>query len=230
MKLPQVIAHRGASLLELENTLAAFRLAADLGSKMFECDVQLTQDEVPIIFHDESLARMTKTPGLVQDCSFSFIQSLAFPIPSLNTLLDWLESTPMLMNLELKCPPKPVIHLLKKRPQQLQNRILLSSFHLLHLEEARFALPDMAMGLLIHEQNLETLGFSGISKLFQTLRAFSLHVDVKLLSPQNIQAFLAITPRLLTFTVNDAKQAEALYKQGVMSIFSDDPQLSHKTQ
>ena len=48
---PLVIAHRGASAYAPENTLAAFKLAFDLGADGIELDVELTKDGVPVVFH-----------------------------------------------------------------------------------------------------------------------------------------------------------------------------------
>ena len=56
---PRWIAHRGAGKLAPENTLAAFRLGAAHGYRMFECDVKLAADGVPFRMHDASLARST---------------------------------------------------------------------------------------------------------------------------------------------------------------------------
>ncbi|WBW70663.1 phosphatidylglycerol phospholipase C Pgc1 [Schizosaccharomyces osmophilus] len=53
-----VIAHRGYSAKQPENTLAAFREAANAGIKHIETDVRLTKDEVVCISHDRSLKRM----------------------------------------------------------------------------------------------------------------------------------------------------------------------------
>jgi len=47
-----VWAHRGASALAPENTIAAFLLAAELGADGVELDVQLTRDGVPVVLHD----------------------------------------------------------------------------------------------------------------------------------------------------------------------------------
>ena len=49
---PIIIAHRGASNLAPENTLAAFRLAKALGADGIEFDVQLTKDDQLIVAHD----------------------------------------------------------------------------------------------------------------------------------------------------------------------------------
>ncbi len=56
---PRWVAHRGAGKLAPENTLAAFRLGASHGYRMFECDVKLSADGVPFLLHDATLGRTT---------------------------------------------------------------------------------------------------------------------------------------------------------------------------
>ncbi|TMB12920.1 MAG: glycerophosphodiester phosphodiesterase, partial [Deltaproteobacteria bacterium] len=56
---PLVIAHRGASGTSPENTLAAFRRAAELGADMIELDVQVTRDGAVVVIHDYTLERTT---------------------------------------------------------------------------------------------------------------------------------------------------------------------------
>ena len=56
---PRWIAHRGAGKLAPENTLAAFRLGASHGYRMFECDVKLSADGVPFLLHDATVDRTT---------------------------------------------------------------------------------------------------------------------------------------------------------------------------
>lgn len=60
---PRWVAHRGAGKLAPENTLAAFRLGAQHGYRMFECDVKLSADGVPFLLHDATLARTTNAPN-----------------------------------------------------------------------------------------------------------------------------------------------------------------------
>jgi glycerophosphoryl diester phosphodiesterase len=71
-----VIAHRGASGLAPENTLAAFRLAARLGADGVELDVHLSADGVPIVIHDKRLNRTTNSRGAVSRCTVQGLQSL----------------------------------------------------------------------------------------------------------------------------------------------------------
>lgn len=73
MTQPHVIAHRGASKVETENTLVAFRRAAQMGADAVELDVRRTADGMMAIHHDAHLAdgrlicelRATELPGHV---------------------------------------------------------------------------------------------------------------------------------------------------------------------
>ncbi len=57
------IAHRGASRYAPENTISAFDLALEQGTRFIELDVQLSSDGVPVIHHDDSLARTVRVDG-----------------------------------------------------------------------------------------------------------------------------------------------------------------------
>lgn len=65
-RLPEIIAHRGASHEAPENTLSAFRLAWQQRADACECDVQLTQDGHVVIMHDADTIRTTGVKGLVR--------------------------------------------------------------------------------------------------------------------------------------------------------------------
>lgn len=56
---PALIAHRGASMLAPENTLASIELAAEYQAFGFETDVRISLDGVPFLMHDDTLARTT---------------------------------------------------------------------------------------------------------------------------------------------------------------------------
>jgi glycerophosphoryl diester phosphodiesterase len=56
---PALIAHRGASMLAPENTLAAGELAAEFDAFGFETDVRISKDGVPFLMHDQTLQRTT---------------------------------------------------------------------------------------------------------------------------------------------------------------------------
>lgn len=56
---PKIIAHRGASFLAPENTLAAMERAVQLGAYGLETDLHISQDGIPFLMHDDTLARTT---------------------------------------------------------------------------------------------------------------------------------------------------------------------------
>lgn len=63
----RVIAQRGASAYAPENTLPAFEFARDLGVLEVELSVQLSKDDVVVLFHDATLDEKTQRSGAVRD-------------------------------------------------------------------------------------------------------------------------------------------------------------------
>ena len=71
-----IIAHKGASGIAPENTIAAIQLALDMGVDMIEIDVRNTHDEEIVVIHDASLDRTTNGTGLVHDYTLEEIREL----------------------------------------------------------------------------------------------------------------------------------------------------------
>ena len=63
----QIVAHRGASAYAPENTLPAFARAHELGAFEVELDVQVSRDDVVVVFHDAELEAKTGRSGRVRD-------------------------------------------------------------------------------------------------------------------------------------------------------------------
>jgi glycerophosphoryl diester phosphodiesterase len=61
------VAHRGASAYAPEHTLAAYRLALEMGADYVEQDLAVTRDGVLICLHDASLERTTNVEQLFPD-------------------------------------------------------------------------------------------------------------------------------------------------------------------
>src|SRR5260370_35199414 len=76
LRRPLVIAHRGASGLAPENTMAAFKLALALGADGVEMDIQLSADGHPVVIHDARVNRTTNGAGAVSRLTLDQIQSL----------------------------------------------------------------------------------------------------------------------------------------------------------
>jgi glycerophosphoryl diester phosphodiesterase len=64
---PWLIAHRGASAYAPENTIPAFRLAAEQGADYVEFDLQMTKDRQVVCLHDNSLERTTDVEDVFPD-------------------------------------------------------------------------------------------------------------------------------------------------------------------
>lgn len=112
----KLIAHRGASLLRPENSLDSLQHAADLGADVVECDIRLTCDGVPVVFHDPDLLRLTGRPLRVADASEAEIRSaLEQAGRSLLTLPDLLTAftgpADLLLHLKVSPPPALLTHL-----------------------------------------------------------------------------------------------------------------------
>ncbi len=109
----QIIAHRGASAIAPENTMAAFEAAILLGADGIELDVHQTKDGVLVVMHDETVDRTTQGRGRIIDMTYDEIaildagyqHSSAYigeKVPKLSDVLERLQTTNLLLNIELK--------------------------------------------------------------------------------------------------------------------------------
>jgi glycerophosphoryl diester phosphodiesterase len=64
---PFIIAHRGASMLAPENTIASANLAADLGVYGLETDIHISSDGMPFLLHDDTFVRTTDVEQVFPD-------------------------------------------------------------------------------------------------------------------------------------------------------------------
>src|SRR5690606_22144044 len=71
---PALSAHRGASGIRPENTLAAFRVALAQGADILESDVHVTADGVPVLSHDPYIDRVTEGSGPISGYTLAALQ------------------------------------------------------------------------------------------------------------------------------------------------------------
>jgi glycerophosphoryl diester phosphodiesterase len=99
MQTPLIVAHRGASQLAPENSLAAFELAIQKGADVIELDVHFSRDRQIVVHHDYYLGRTETGSGFIGTYSFSELQAFDLGIrfggkfsgtriPSLRDVLD----------------------------------------------------------------------------------------------------------------------------------------------
>ena len=72
----RIIAHRGASGYAPENTMAAFRLALEMGVTETETDVHFSRDRHLVLLHDHTLDRTTDGEGRPGDFDLAALKAL----------------------------------------------------------------------------------------------------------------------------------------------------------
>ena len=77
-KYPLIWGHRGASGHAPENTLPAFKMAADMGADGVELDIQMTRDGEIVVCHDETIDRTSSGKGWLKDFTFDELRRLDF--------------------------------------------------------------------------------------------------------------------------------------------------------
>jgi glycerophosphoryl diester phosphodiesterase len=230
---PLNIAHRGASGFAPENTLLAFRKAAELGADGVELDVQRCATGEVVVTHDETMQRLSGKSFVVRESSLSKLHACdvgawfgeEFRGEKIPTLDEVFAAIPgMLVNVELKLglrdDPRPlcaaVAALVKSQPA---GRILISSFHPVALFVYRRYDPQTPLGYLYSAK--QSLPFrSGVPAL--GLKPFAMHPEHSLLS-RNLPFARKVSKRVNTWTVNEPVEIEAALRAGVNGVISNYP-------
>lgn len=230
---PCWIAHRGAGALAPENTLAAFRLGAEHGFGMFECDVKLSADGEPFLLHDAELERTTNGQGLAGALNWDALSRLdagswhgrthaGEPLLRLEGLARWLQALGLMVNLEIKPTPgdevrtgRVVAERVAEWWSQAEVKPLLSSFSLEALGAARDARPDLPRALLTDRWIPEAVDQA------VELGCCALVVHQAFLSDRRIEIIHEAGLKALTYTVNEAERADTLWAAGLDGLITD---------
>ena len=155
-EVPLVVAHRGASAEEPENTLAAFERAVAAGADVVEFDVRMTADDVAVVLHDPDVDRTTQGHGLVREMSLEEVRALG--VPTLEEVLLLLSGR-VALDIEIKnIPGQPDFDgqreaaveatLLALELTAFVGQAMLSSFNPFSIARSRALAPDVPTGLL----------------------------------------------------------------------------------
>jgi glycerophosphoryl diester phosphodiesterase len=150
------LAHRGLhdrTQGRPENSLAAFRAAIQHGYGI-ECDLRLSHDGVPVVFHDASLERLTATTGPVAERCAASLASMALldtdeTIPTLEAALTCVAGRVALL-LELKPAPGREAAFARATTASLRSyagHAALMSFDRTIVAELRRQAPELVLGL-----------------------------------------------------------------------------------
>jgi len=231
----RVIAHRGASGLAPENTLAAFRLALELGARAVEFDVHQAADKELVVIHDADLRRTAGRAEHIRDLSWQELcrfdvgswfdrRFSGERIPRLDEVLD-LVGRKVEVHLELKRGSgwysgieSRVVELLRRR--RALKTCVVSSFDHRALRAVRALEPKLRLGYLLGETSLDAAWAE-----MKELKVESLHISRRQANAARVAGGHRRRLQVLVYTVDDAAEARRLQKMGVDAVFSDFPQL-----
>jgi glycerophosphoryl diester phosphodiesterase len=245
---PSWIAHRGAGQIAPENTLAAIQTGARHGFRMFEFDVQITADRIPVLLHDATLERTTSGQGLLAATPLAALRGLdagrwhssAFvgeSVPTLAAVAQWLIAQGLLANIEIK--PAPGLEAETGRVVAQEAAVywanalplpLLSSFSPLALAAARATAPHLPRALLAdlkrwsltpEELATGTDPFEAILQTAQEQTALAVVLHHAGVDGARIARAHACGLRVLTYTLDDPERAQALLALGLDGVITD---------
>lgn len=237
LDLPQVIAHRGAPQLAPENTIPAFIKAQQHNATWVEFDVMLTKDNVPIIFHDENLLRITGLNQLVIETPYATIKNLdagkwlhsdfsGTRIPTFEEFLQKAAELKLGINIELKPAgnreeilAEKVLALLKKMWPTALPSPLISCFS----AEALIALKIHGCTYPIAYNTYSW--HDDCRKIAAALGCYSIHMHQKEITQERVAENTRHNLKTLVYTVNEKSTALKLLDLGITAVFSDIPNL-----
>ena len=198
------IAHRGIfdNKTIPENSLQAFRYAVIMGYAI-ELDVQLTKDDVLVVFHDEILQRMTGVFRQIDDVPFKELRQMRLlhsdePIPTLKEVLELVDGRVLIL-IEIKntMEKKKLCKLLMEEIADYQN-VILQTFSPRIVRYIKCHWPEQKVGYLIPKQ-LHPLSCS--DWLLRFIKADFLAIHKDLLETERFQKLKEKYP-LFLWTVN----------------------------
>ncbi|GII33475.1 glycerophosphodiester phosphodiesterase [Planotetraspora mira] len=235
------VAHRGASAYAPENTVAAFKLAAEQGADMFELDVQETKDHKLVLMHDTTLNRTTDAEKVfpnrnswkVGDLTLAQIRKLdagswadtdyeGEPVPTLGEALRAMQGSGLDLRLEIKSPhlypgiEGRVASKLRRNSSWLSgSRLVLQSFDWDSMRTFNKELPQVPIGLL---GTPETADLDDLAKFADEINPP--YADV---TPSYVKCVHDNGMKIFTWTVNDPDDMSRMTSYGVDGIITNKP-------
>jgi len=214
---PAVYAHRGASRQERENTVQAFKLAAEMGVDGVELDVWRSRDGVLIVHHDPDV-----NGRLIRELPANELPDY---VPDLSTALDVCRG--LKVNIEIKSiqdepqvalsTAEALVDMLRSRPEPT-DRWIISSFDHGALDRIRDEASEFLTGLLFWEGPWISFLQHAVEQ-----KHFALHPHETLVDETLREATTEAGIQLNIWTVNDQLRVAELVELGVDGLISDVP-------
>jgi glycerophosphoryl diester phosphodiesterase len=235
---PIILAHRGASAVAPENTLAAFNAAMRLGADAVEMDAKLTSDKEVVIIHDRTVNRTTNGSGKVKNLTFKEIKMLdagskfspiysGEKIPGLRETCENLKGK-VLLNIELTNYGTFLDALSRKVAEivseyEMDKEVLISSFNVFNLIRFHQYMPEVQLAILTGPDSRSRV----LSNLFAGRFAInSIHPYFSTLIPEIVKAYRKRFSRIHPWTVNRAGDMHSLLTLKVDGIITDYPDIA----
>ena len=229
------IAHRGASGHAPENTMAAFRLALEMGAKFIETDLQLTRDAKIIAMHDPTVDRTTNGRGRISKMSLVELRGLdagvkflsvdgksykGERVPTLDEILEFGRTNDVTFYLEMKESQgwgfeQSLVGALRRA--DAMNRVVVISFDADVLVTVRRIAPELATGFLCEKATTQLVE----KAVALGVKQFLPRADR--ISPEIIAAAHRANLTVVVWTVNEIEDMRAVIALGVDGIISDYP-------
>ena len=242
---PRVIAHRGASGQYPENTLVAFRAAADAGAPYFELDVHMTRDGVVVVSHDAVLSRTCGLDAAIGDLTLAELKRAdagrgftasdgGFPfrgrgieVPALAEVFAAFPEHRYIVEVKQSAPSLAAALLEVIERAGMRRRVLLASEEPAPIDELRALAPELPTGFPYPE----IVGF--MAALAPGAEPYQPRGDAvqippeyhswRIVTPESVGAAHRIGVEVHVFTVNDAAEMRAMLEMGVDGIITDYP-------
>ncbi|MFC1474657.1 glycerophosphodiester phosphodiesterase [bacterium] len=213
-------AHRGAMHHEPENTMRAFRRAADMGAQWIETDVRLTKDGDVIISHDPVIDTGPRKAN-ISTVTLEELRELRFkgePVPTLEELIIFSIESNVLLNIEIKDPAATPGTVKQIREHSLAGKCMISSFKLPALKEVKSLEPGIQTGYIavpaIRSVYLRRAKSAGCD---------AVHPFYKLVTRKFVEAAHAQGLDVNVWTVNDEEGMRRMTDIGVDMIITNRP-------
>lgn len=222
MKRIEVTGHRGAALLEPENTLRSIRKAIELRCDRVEIDVHHCKSGELVVIHDETVERTTNGTGRVADLTFHEIRRLdagkGERVPILQEVIDTVRDQ-IILQIELKGPGTAAAVVEHIRRNAMEREIVVTSFHADRVQEAKTAIPELKVGLLASHLDNSPL------EVARQMGASALHLHHSKVSPEIVRQAHEMGLELRVWNIDDEPRIREVVPMSVDGIGSNRPDL-----
>lgn len=224
------IGHRGAKGYEVENTLASFEKALELGVDMIELDVRVCRCGTLVVMHDNKMNRTSNGKGTISKRSYGELKCFTVngePLLTLNKALNFINRK-VKINIELKDKgtAKPVFHMIENFVHKKgwhYDDFLISSFNHKELEIFRELNPDARIGVLVRKKVITRKRSIHYLDFAKKINAYSIHPSTKVANKGFVIRAHERDMKVFVYTANKYNEIAKLIDMGVDGIFSDYP-------